>query len=149
MMTQACLKLPDFIMVVPWCHHYVLAITFDAWWTDYKGRSICSWLPVPTSFSRSGLSLLTCFGQWDNSLYDTEQRLGKCLCIWGLSSWCSWNLATKPRLAYWRMRHHVEKKLVVSQPPVSLAAGYSYMCESQPRLISVAPISRTSQFSPI
>lgn len=41
------------------------------------------------------------------------------------------------------------KKLVVSQPPVSLAAGYSYMCESQPRSTRVARVSRISQFSPI
>lgn len=97
----------------------VLAISFDTCWTDCKGTSICSWFLASMSFSSAlpHLGLAFCLVLANGkTAYVTRAKTWKVLVYRGLSSWCSWNLTTKPRLAYWRMRYHVEKKLVVSQP---------------------------------
>lgn len=151
-MTQACLQLPDFIMVVPWCHHYVLAISFDAWRTESKGSSICSWLPVSMSFSSAlphlGLAFWLVLAN-GTIAYMTRSKDLESACALGLVLLVLLESCHQAQASLLEDETPCGKKVVVSQSLVSLAAGYSYMCESQPRSTRVARVSRTSQFSPI
>lgn len=99
-------------------------------------------LVVPSHID-SGFRLVTCFGQWDNSICDISTGL-KSACAFGLVFLVLLESCHQAQANLLEDEIPREGKLTVSQYPVSLAAHFSYMCESQPRLTKVTLINRTS-----
>lgn len=85
-MTPECLKLPDFsdwwfldVITMSWLSASELLARMAQF---VHGFQYPCPLAVPSHVD-SGLSLVTCFGQWDNSIYDMSRNL-KSACASGL-----------------------------------------------------------------
>lgn len=148
-MTQECLQLPG-------CHDggSLMSSLCPSYQLSMLGELVTRMVQFVQSFHYlyplvvpshidSGFRLVTCFDQWDNSICDMST---------GLKSACALGLVL---LVLLESCHQAQAnplgneipcggKLTVSQSSVSLAADYSYMCESQPRSTKVTLISRTS-----